>query len=68
LFVYDIPNTVHVLDLAIVLPLMIATGALLLRGHPVAPVLAAVCCPAAGGRYECRPLHLGRMVPMVRAV
>ena len=42
LFVYDIPSTVHVLDLAIVLPLMIATGALLLRGHPAAPVLAAV--------------------------
>lgn len=42
LFVYDIPNTVHVLDLAIVLPLMIATGVLLLRSRPAAPVLAAI--------------------------
>ena len=42
LFVYDIPSIVHVLDLAIVLPLLILTGVLLLRGHPVAPVLAAI--------------------------
>lgn len=42
LIVYDIPNTVHVLDLAIVLPLMIATGVLLFRGHQVAPVLATL--------------------------
>lgn len=42
LIVYDIPNTVHVLDLACVLPLMIATGVLLFRGHQVAPVLATL--------------------------
>jgi hypothetical protein len=42
LIVYDIPNTVHVLDLAVVLPLMIATGILLFRGHQVAPVLATL--------------------------
>ncbi|HEX6337098.1 MAG TPA: hypothetical protein VFZ85_09095 [Jiangellaceae bacterium] len=42
LIVYDIPNTVHVLDLAFVLPLMIATGVLLFRGHRAAPVLATV--------------------------
>jgi hypothetical protein len=42
LFAYDIPSVVHVLDLGIVLPLLVATGVLLLRGHPVAPVLAAV--------------------------
>lgn len=42
LIVYDIPNTVHVLDLAFVLPLMIATGVLLFRGHQVAPVLATL--------------------------
>ena len=42
LFVYDIPSTVHVLDLAFVLPLVIATGILLLRAHPIAPVLAAL--------------------------
>jgi hypothetical protein len=42
LIVYDIPNTVHVLDLAVVLPLMIATGVLLFRGHQVAPVLATL--------------------------
>jgi hypothetical protein len=42
LFVYDIPSTVHVLDLAVVLPLVIGTGILLLRAHPIAPVLAAL--------------------------
>lgn len=42
LIVYDIPSTVHVLDLAIVLPLLVLAGVLLLRGHPVAPVLAAI--------------------------
>lgn len=42
LIVYDIPNTVHVLDLAFVLPLMIATGVLLFRDHQAAPVLATV--------------------------
>ena len=42
LFTYDIPSIVHVLDLGIVLPLLIITGVLLLRGHPVAPVLAAL--------------------------
>ena len=42
LFTYDIPSIVHVLDLAIVLPLLMMTGVLLLRGHPVAPVLAAI--------------------------
>lgn len=42
LFVYDIPSTVHVLDLAYVMPLIVATGILLLRGHRVAPVLAVL--------------------------
>jgi hypothetical protein len=42
LFTYDIPSVVHVLDLALVLPLLTITGVLLLRGHPVAPVLAAM--------------------------
>jgi hypothetical protein len=42
LIVYDVPNTVHVLDLAFVLPLMIATGVLLFRGHQVATVLATL--------------------------
>jgi hypothetical protein len=42
LFVYDIPSVVHVLDLALVLPLLTVTGVLLLRQHPVAPVLAAM--------------------------
>jgi hypothetical protein len=40
LFTYDIPSIVHVLDLGIVLPLLAITGVMLLRGHPVAPVLA----------------------------
>lgn len=39
---YDIGSAVHVLDLAFVLPLVIATGVLLLRGHPAGPVLGAV--------------------------
>lgn len=42
LFVYDIPSTVHVLDLAFVLPLVVGTGVLLLRAHPAAPLLAGV--------------------------
>jgi hypothetical protein len=42
LFVYDIPSTVHVLDLAYILPLIVATGILLLRGHRAAPVLAVL--------------------------
>jgi hypothetical protein len=42
LFTYDIPSVVHVLDLGVVLPLLFATGVLLLRGHPIAPVLAAM--------------------------
>ncbi|MFA9446703.1 hypothetical protein [Egicoccus sp. AB-alg6-2] len=42
LFTYDIPSIVHVLDLGIVLPLLVLTGVLLLREHPVAPVLAAI--------------------------
>lgn len=42
LFVYDVPSTVHVLDLAFILPAVIAAGALLLRGHPAGGVLAAV--------------------------
>ncbi len=42
LFVYDLPSVVHVLDLAFVLPLVIASGVLLLRDHPAGPALAAV--------------------------
>jgi hypothetical protein len=42
LFTYDIPSIVHVLDLGVVLPLLAITGVMLLRGHPVAPVLAAI--------------------------
>ena len=42
LFTYDIPSIVHVLDLGIVLPLLAITGVMLLRGHPVAPVLAVM--------------------------
>lgn len=37
---YDIPSAVHVLDLAFVLPLLIATGRMLLRGHPAGVALA----------------------------
>lgn len=39
---YDIASAVHVLDLAWVLPLLAATGAMLLRGHPAGPLLAGV--------------------------
>lgn len=42
LFIDDIPSIVHVLDLGIALPLVALAGVLLLRGHPVAPVLAAL--------------------------
>ena len=42
LFVYDIPSTVHVLDLAVILPMVICAGVLLLRRHPAGGVLAAV--------------------------
>jgi hypothetical protein len=42
LFTYDIPSIVHVLDLGIVLPLLALTGVMLLRGHPMGPVLAAM--------------------------
>jgi len=42
LFVYDVPSTVHVLDLAFILPAVIATGVLLLRRHPAGVVLAIV--------------------------
>jgi hypothetical protein len=42
LFTYDIPNMVHVLDLSLALPLVIGSGVLLLRRHPMAPVLAAL--------------------------
>lgn len=42
LFAYDIPSVVHVLDLGIVLPLLAITGVMLLRGHPMGPVLAAM--------------------------
>jgi hypothetical protein len=42
LFAYDIPSVVHVLDLALMLPLLTITGVLLLRRHPVAAVLAAM--------------------------
>jgi hypothetical protein len=42
LFTYDIPSIVHVLDLGVVLPLLVITGVLLLRGHPIGPVLAAI--------------------------
>lgn len=39
---YDIASVIHVLDLAFVLPLLIASGRLLLRGHPAGPALGAV--------------------------
>lgn len=41
-FTYDIASSVHILDLAFVLPLLLATGVLLLRQHPAGPVLAGV--------------------------
>jgi hypothetical protein len=42
LFAYDIPSMVHVLDLSLALPLVIGGGVLLLRRHPMGPVLAAL--------------------------
>ena len=39
---YDIPSAVHVLDLAFVLPLLFATGRMLLRHHPAGPALGTV--------------------------
>lgn len=42
LFVYDVPSTVHVLDLAFVLPTVIAAGVLTLHTHPAGIVLATV--------------------------
>jgi hypothetical protein len=36
------PFAVYVLDLSLVLPAVIATGTMLLRGHPAGPVLGAV--------------------------
>ncbi|MEX2550274.1 MAG: hypothetical protein WD638_08600 [Nitriliruptoraceae bacterium] len=39
LIVYDLPSAVHVLDLAFMLPVVGASGVLLLRGHGIAPVL-----------------------------
>jgi hypothetical protein len=42
LFTYDIPSIVHVLDLGVVLPLLVLAGVMLLRGHPMGPVLAAM--------------------------
>jgi hypothetical protein len=39
---YDIASAVHILDLAFVLPLLIAVGVMLWRGHVAGPALAAV--------------------------
>jgi hypothetical protein len=39
---YDLPNPIHVLDLAWLIPAVVATGVLLRRRHPAAGVLAAV--------------------------
>lgn len=39
---YDIPSVVHVLDLALVLPVVVGTGVLMLRDAPVAPALAVM--------------------------
>ena len=39
---YDLPNPIHVLDLAWLIPVAILTGVLLLRSGPAGPVLAAV--------------------------
>lgn len=45
---YDIPSAVHILDLAFVLPLVLAAGVMLLRGHPAGTVLAGtVMCMKA---------------------
>jgi hypothetical protein len=41
-FAYDLPNPIYVLDLAWLIPLVLATAALLWREHPAGPVLAAV--------------------------
>ncbi len=42
LIVYDLPSTVHVLDLSVMLPAVGASGILLWRRHPIAPVLAVL--------------------------
>jgi hypothetical protein len=39
---YDMTSPIHVLDLTFVLPAVIATGVLLVRGHPAGPVLGTV--------------------------
>lgn len=39
---YDLPNPIHVLDLAWLIPLVVATAVMLRRRHPAADVLAAV--------------------------
>lgn len=39
---YDIASAVHILDLAFVLPLLLATGVMLWRGHVAGPALGAV--------------------------
>lgn len=39
---YDIASAVHILDLAWVLPLLLAAGVMLLRDHPAGPLLAGV--------------------------
>ncbi|MGI5175162.1 hypothetical protein ACQEVZ_02375 [Dactylosporangium sp. CA-152071] len=41
-FVYDLPNPIHVIDLAWLIPLVMATAVLLWREYPAGPVLAAV--------------------------
>jgi hypothetical protein len=42
LIAYDLPSIVHVLDLSVVLPLLVTAGVMLLRHHPMGPVLAAM--------------------------
>jgi hypothetical protein len=37
-----VPFAIYVLDLSLVLPAVVATGVMLLRGHPAGPVLGAV--------------------------
>jgi hypothetical protein len=39
---YDMTSPIHVLDLTFVLPAVISTGVLLVRGHPAGPVLGTV--------------------------
>lgn len=39
---YDIPSTVHVLDLSMVLPLVVATGSMLLRRQPMGVALGVL--------------------------